>query len=69
MSEHTISTNVGCVSLDSSHNQCESEGANSKVLFLHLILRSYEYNMNVEVLVPANLSLVTLLSSGQCSQL
>jgi len=37
--------------------------------FFHLILRPYNYNMHVEVLPPANLYLVTLLSLEQCSQL
>ena len=36
--------------------------------FVHLILHFYDYNMDVEVLLPANLCLVTLLSSEQCSQ-
>ena len=35
----------------------------------HLILRSYDYNMHVEGLLPANLCLVTLLSFEQCSKL
>ena len=34
--------------------------------FIHLIFHSYDYNMHVEGLVPANLCLVTLLSSEQC---
>ena len=36
--------------------------------FSHLILPSYDYDMLVEGLLLANLSLVTLLSSGQGSQ-
>ena len=31
----------------------------------HLLLCSYDYNMHVEVLLPANLFLVTLVSSEQ----
>ena len=37
--------------------------------FLSFNLRSYDYNMQVESLLPAHLCLVTLLSSEQCSQL
>ena len=37
------------------------------LIFL-LILRSYDYNMQVEYLVPANLCLVTLVNLDQCSQ-
>ena len=33
--------------------------------FLKLMLRSYDYNMHVEGLLPANLCLVTLLSWGK----
>ena len=35
---------------------------------LHLILSTYDYNIHVECLLPANLCFVTLLNSGQCSQ-
>ena len=38
------------------------------VLFFHLILHSYDYNMHVERLLPASLRLVTLLSLEQCAQ-
>ena len=31
--------------------------------FFHLILRSYDYNIHVESLLPASLCLVTLLNS------
>ena len=34
----------------------------------HLLIHSYDYNMYVEGLLPANLSLVTLLSLEQCLQ-
>ena len=37
-------------------------------MFFHLILRTYDYHMHVEGLLPANLCLITLLSSEQCSQ-
>ena len=36
--------------------------------FFHLMLHSYDYNVYVEDLLPANLCLVTLLRSEQCSQ-
>ena len=35
----------------------------------HLILHSYDYNRHAEGLLPANLCLVTLLNSEQCSTL
>ena len=37
-------------------------------LISYLLLSSYNENMHVESLQPANLCLVTLLSSEQCSQ-
>ena len=37
-------------------------------LFIHLILRSYDYNMLVGGLRVVNLCFVTLLSSERCSQ-
>ena len=36
--------------------------------FFHLIFRSYDYNKHVAGLLPANVCLVTSLSSEQCSQ-
>ena len=39
-----------------------------RFIFIYLILRSYDLNMHVEGLLPANLCLVTLWTSGQCSQ-
>ena len=39
-----------------------------KDFIMDLILRSYNYNMHVEGLLPANLCLVSLGSSEQCSQ-
>jgi len=42
--------------------------ARSLALFLYLILCSYDYNVHVEGLPSANLHIVTLISSEQCSQ-
>ena len=41
---------------------------NLRFINFHLIIYSYEYNMHIGSLLPANLCLVTLLSSEQCSQ-
>ena len=40
------------------YSQNQTENASSRVLFFHLVLRSYDYNMHVEGLLPADLCLV-----------
>ena len=46
----------------------KAKGSVPMFIFFHLIFRSYDYNMHAECLLSANLCLVTLTSSEQCSK-
>ena len=43
-----------------------SECASSYILCFHLLVRSCDYSMDVDMLLPANRCLVSLLNSEQC---
>ena len=51
-----------------SYKRCRNVQATVTTVMFYFLIRSCDYNMRVEGLLPANVCLVTLLSSEQCSQ-